>query len=82
MSQTILPNVAAIDNASFAAARIKSGMLSADMHDAAIYFEQAQSFLTSAIAFAHQASMNSLVERPPKVADKPKAKLTLVHSKD
>jgi hypothetical protein len=71
-----------MEDASFAASRIKSGMLSVDMHDAAIYFEQAQSFLTSAIAFARQASMNSLVERLPKVVEKPKTKLTLVHSKD
>lgn len=68
--------------ASFAMDRIRKAILDDDMHVASVYLEQASSFVNSALAFARQGSMNAMVERPPVVASKPRAKLTLVHSKE
>ncbi len=67
--------------ASFAAKSIKNAILDSDMHNASIYLEQAVAFANSALAFARQASMNNMVERPPSAQPKKsKANLTLVHS--
>lgn len=69
--------------ASFAARCIKNAILDDDIHNASIYLEQAITFANSALAFARQASMNNMVERPPSAQPvKSKTKLTLVHSKD
>jgi hypothetical protein len=67
--------------ASFAMDRLKKAILDGDMHSAVIYLEQAVSFANSALAFARQASIEAMVERPPKAA-KPRPNLTLVHSKE
>lgn len=82
MSQTIDPHDMARHEASFVASCIKKAVLSDDAHDMAVYLEQAQKFLDSSLAFARQASMEDMVEHPPKAAAKPKPKLTLVHSKE
>ncbi len=68
--------------ASFAMARIRNAILEDDMHNAAIYLQQAITFTQSALAFAQQASMENMVERPLAAVQRPKPKLTLVHSKD
>ncbi len=68
--------------ASFAMDRIRKAILEDDMHAASVYLEQATSFVNSALAFARQGSMNAMVERPLVAASKPRANLTLVHSKE
>ncbi len=68
--------------ASFAMDRIRKAILEDDMHSSSVYLEQALSFANSALAFARQGSMNTMVERPPITVSKPRAKLTLVHSKE